>query len=66
MSSPELQEKLVDLRRVFDLEKISSLSIDKEYIQKYYKVNQMPYSIFHTKSNLIHMGISRGGAIPGR
>lgn len=57
----ELDEKMRKIREVFDIEQILNLSIDQKYIQKYYRVNKLPYSLFHTRTGLIHMGISKGG-----
>ncbi|MFA4872845.1 MAG: class I SAM-dependent methyltransferase [Patescibacteria group bacterium] len=61
MASRELHKKLNELREVFDFEKVLSISADNKYIQKYYRVNQIPYSVFHTHTDLMYMGISRDG-----
>lgn len=55
-----LKSRINRLERVFDLEKILQIRPDKRYIQNYYKINKLPYSIFHSKENLIHMGVSKG------
>lgn len=57
----ELETKINNIKKVFDIEKISSLPIDKSYIRRYYQVNKIPYSLFHSKTDLIYMGISRDG-----
>lgn len=59
--SNELEEKLRKIKTVFDTEDIVSLQTGKDYVQKYYSVNKIPYSLLHTKSDLIYMGISRDG-----
>lgn len=59
--SNELEEKLKKIKTVFDTEDIVSLQTGKDYVQKYYSVNKIPYSFFHTKSGLMCMGISRDG-----
>jgi ubiquinone/menaquinone biosynthesis C-methylase UbiE len=57
----ELSEKLSNVYKVFEINRVLNLKIDNEYIQKYYWVNKLPYSLFHTKTDLIYMGISRDG-----
>ena len=57
----ELKEKLARISRVFDIKEITTLHFDKKYIQEYYQINRIPYSVFHTRTGLIHMGISRDG-----
>ncbi len=59
--STELKEKLNVISSIFDIKKVLSINPNKEYIQKYYKINKIPYSLFHTKTDFIHMGISRNG-----
>lgn len=61
MASRELHQRLTELKEVFDFEKILSIVADNPYIKKYYKVNQIPYSVFHTHTDLMYMGISRDG-----
>ncbi len=61
MASQELEKKLRELKRIFSFDNTLSIKADKDYIQKYYRVNKIPYSFFHTKSGFIHMGISRNG-----
>ena len=57
----ELKAKIQDLGKVFDLQKVLNVKSNKEYIKKYYRINKFPYSLFHTTSGLIYMGISRDG-----
>lgn len=57
-----LEEKLQKISLVFDIEKLQSVKADNDYIRSYYFKNKIPYSIFHTKQNFVHMGISRDGA----
>lgn len=56
-----LQQKLNVIEKVFNIEEVLSLPVNKEYITGYYRINKIPYSIFHTMSDFIHMGISRNG-----
>ena len=59
--STSLEAKLERLRQVFDIDRVINLQPDNVYIQKYYKINKVTYNIFHTKTDLIYMGISRDG-----
>lgn len=56
----ELEEKLNKIREVFNVDEILNLDINKKHIQQYYKVNKLPYSLFHTRTGLIHMGLTYG------
>ena len=56
MKEGYLEDKLKNVRRVFNINRLDSIEIDNSYISKYYKVNQIPYSVLHTKSDLIYMG----------
>ncbi len=56
-----LKDKLNKIAKVFDIDKLKTVKADKEYIQRYYLKNKIPYSIFHTRQNFVHMGISRDG-----
>ena len=57
----KLGQRLEKIKKVFAIETLLSIRSDTKYIQKYYRVNKIPYSIFHTSSDLIYMGISRDG-----
>src|SRR6266480_3704645 len=57
----DLRHKLSQIQNVFDLDGILNLHLDARYIQEYYKANQLAYSLFHTLSDQMHMGISRDG-----
>lgn len=57
----ELRKRLEKIKKVFAAETLLSIRSDTKYVQKYYRVNKIPYSIFHTSSDLIYMGISRDG-----
>jgi len=61
MTFIDIQSKLKIINKVFDTRDVVSIKITENYIQKYYKVNRIPYSFFHAKSDLIYMGISRDG-----
>lgn len=57
----EIALRLKDISKVFDINKVLNLKTDSVYVQKYYRINKIPYSLFHSKSDLIHMGVSRNG-----
>jgi len=59
--SLELEKRIKKIKRVLNVERILSLSPDKSSIQKYYKINKIPYTVFHTGSDRIYMGISSDG-----
>lgn len=61
MELDNLKRKLETIEKVFDVRKILDLKPDKTYIQKYYKINRLAYTIFHTSTDLIYMGVSRDG-----
>ena len=56
-----LDEKLARIRGVFDINKIVNRSVGVSDIQKYYKVNVIPYFLFCSKDDFVHNGISRSG-----
>lgn len=60
-SHQDLNQKLEKIKKVFEIQSILNLKPDKDYIRSYYKANKFAYSIFHTFSDNIHMGISRNG-----
>lgn len=57
----QLAQKLEDISKVFKIDDVIKTNIDEKYIQKYYWINKIPYSLFHTKKDFVHMGISRDG-----
>lgn len=56
-----LERKVQHLKKLFPTESIVSLTPTKDSIQKYYKINQLAYTLFHQGNDFIHMGISRNG-----
>lgn len=56
-----LYTKLEKIKKIFNVEDITSLKPDSSYIQDYYLVNRLAYSFFHSSKGYIHMGISRDG-----
>ncbi len=52
-------EKLTRIRSVFDTKSILNAKIDLNSIRRYYKINKWAYTIFHSRENLIHLGISK-------
>lgn len=57
----KLISRIEEIKKVFDLESITSMPNDLKAIQEYYRTNKIPYSIFHTSTDRIYMGISRDG-----
>lgn len=57
----DLEKKLKKIRKVFIDSEILSINPDLESVKKYYKVNQLAYSLLHTLSDRIYMGVSRDG-----
>lgn len=55
----DLKQKLENISKVFKIKDVLNLEANNEYIQKYYNTNKIPYSLFHTKTDFVHMGISR-------
>lgn len=56
-----LESKLEAIARVFPLEDVRVMDTEPDNIKRYYRFNKIPYSVFHTRSNFVHMGISRDG-----
>lgn len=56
-----IPQKLAKIKRVFKVNQLLSIETNKEYIQKYYLANKLAYSLFHTVSDKMYMGISRDG-----
>lgn len=56
----ELNNRLEQIQKVFDIEKIIHIQPTITSIANYYKVNKFAYSLFAHK-DFIHMGISRNG-----
>ncbi len=56
-----LDKKITKIRRIFNIDEVINLSLDKKYIQSYYKKNSWAYSLFHNRQDQIHMGISKDG-----
>lgn len=56
-----LETKIENIKKVLDVEQIAALSADQSYVRKYYKANKIPYSLFHSATDRMHMGLSRDG-----
>lgn len=56
-----LEGKLEMIRKVFNIEEMKHIVMDGRYILEYYRLNQIPYTIFQFHTDLIHVGISRDG-----
>ncbi|GAC1391380.1 MAG: hypothetical protein NVSMB46_03690 [Candidatus Saccharimonadales bacterium] len=63
MSSLDLSQKLQLVNDAFNIKTVTELNPNETYVQKYYKYNQLTYSLFYTKTGIIHMGISRDGSL---
>src|SRR3989344_9592833 len=57
----EIDKKLNKIKSVFNIKDILKNDINRASIKNYYNTNKIPYSIFHTKTGFIHMGISKDG-----
>lgn len=57
-SDARLQKKLRKIGAVFDIDQVAGLRTDTEYVKRYYQVNKIPYTLFHTTTNFLHMGVS--------
>ncbi len=57
----EIDFKLSQIQSVFNIDEVRDINPDNEYVREYYKTNQIAYSIFHTFSDRVYMGISREG-----
>ncbi|MGA3150091.1 MAG: class I SAM-dependent methyltransferase [Candidatus Saccharimonadales bacterium] len=57
----KLQNKLNQIKKVFDLGSLLDLEPDQKYIQKYYRASRIGYSLFYVSSDRMYMGISRDG-----
>jgi ubiquinone/menaquinone biosynthesis C-methylase UbiE len=55
-----VQQKLDDIDRVIGIANIPE-AFDQDDIQQYYNVNFLPYNLFHSRQEYVHMGISRDG-----
>lgn len=57
----DLKQKLEDISKVFKIDDVLNIKTSNEYTQKYYKINKISYSLLHTKTDLMYMGVSRNG-----
>lgn len=55
-----LDEKLARVKSVFDINQIINRNTGLDDIKKYYRVNIIPYFLFHNKEGFVHNGITRG------
>lgn len=58
----ELHKKLEKIEKIFNTSKIISQTFNLKSIAKYYKINKIPYTVFHHGNDFIHMGISRNNS----
>lgn len=57
-----LEFKLNRLSKVFNLKEIEARKSNKREIAKYYKVNKLAYTLFHSRKGFAHMGLSENKA----
>lgn len=57
----ELSFKLKQIQKVFNIDEIINIKPTTASIAKYYKLNKFAYNLFSSKTDFIHMGISRNG-----
>ncbi|MEM8793316.1 MAG: class I SAM-dependent methyltransferase [Pseudomonadota bacterium] len=57
----EVTRRLRRLETFFDLKALAGAKADQKTIHEYYRANQFAYSHFHSKNNVLHMGISEDG-----
>ena len=57
----QLSRRLKAINELVDINEILNKHVDKSYIQKYYRINKIPYSLFHVSPEYLHVGISRKG-----
>ncbi len=57
----ELERRLAQLRRVFDLEAIVHHRADAEQVVAYYHQNFHPYRRYHSAAGAMHMALNPGG-----
>ncbi|MBU0534836.1 class I SAM-dependent methyltransferase [Patescibacteria group bacterium] len=55
-----LEEKLKRVKLVFNIDEVISRRTNLDDIKNYYRVNIIPYFLFHNKRDFVHNGISRG------
>ena len=53
-----LKQKLTNIKKLFDIETLLKTPMDTLYTTKYYKTNKLAYTLFHSSSGHIHMGLS--------
>ena len=62
MKSQRLVDKVQHVKRVFDIDQVLQVNPSAQQISRYYKINRIAYSLFHSHHDFIHMGISRHGS----
>jgi len=56
-----LKKRLAKTRAVFDVDAMAALHANKVWVQTYYRVNRIPYTLFHSADNILHVGVTREG-----
>jgi ubiquinone/menaquinone biosynthesis C-methylase UbiE len=57
----ELEKKLKNIEKIFDVEELLEEQNSQSIIKSYYKINKLAYRVFHNRKGYLHMGISNGG-----
>jgi len=55
----KLKRKLKQLAKIFNFDEVLAVNSNPQTISQYYSINKTPYSLFHSRAGLIHLGISR-------
>jgi len=53
-----LNNKLENIKNMFDIDNLINSPANSDKIKKYYKKNQLAYTLFYNRMNFMHMGIS--------
>jgi len=54
----ELKTKLSNIKNVLNVNDVLARDGGTDSIRKYYKLNKLAYSIFHSKKGFVHAGLS--------
>lgn len=60
--SPEekINCKLQEIKGIFDVEKLLNFKLDDEYVKRYYLINELAYTFFHSRKGFIHFAVCQG------
>lgn len=60
-TADKLETQLQTIKKLFDTSKVTTTSVDNDYIAQYYLTNKLAYTFVHSRTDAIHMAISRDG-----